>query len=65
MKPPVRADRSFWLGPFVEESAYGLQEGDRTARGPGPQRRAATIFRRRSNRDGSNRERPALHRETK
>src|ERR1700730_18839558 len=29
--------------------AHGLREGDRTASGPGPQRRAATIFRRRMN----------------
>ena len=37
--------------------ARGLQEGDRTASGPGPQRRSAAIFRRRAS--------PALHREDK
>ena len=51
--------------------ARGLQEGDRTASGPGPQRRSAAIFRRRRATQvdaASPREPltiPALHRETK
>jgi hypothetical protein len=36
------------IAPLPEGArARGLQEGDRTAIGPGPQRRAAAIFRRR------------------
>jgi hypothetical protein len=51
--------------PIVEAGAHGLQEGDRTASGPGPQRRAATIFRRRIISDRCDCNPPALQREAK